>query len=190
MPSCRGSTLARWTSLVYYGEEARKAGVKTGGISVRTGVPGHDRSTVMLLRLIVMRLIAAGPSPFRPETAAVHAGRIMLQEMKAPVQQRKSFAFETALSGRMYAQKIQRWQGLGYHVGLIFLKLPNVEMATARVLARVAQGGHNVPEDVIRRRFIAGLRNFDKIYRDTVDTWVLYDNSGSAPVLLTWGEKR
>jgi len=134
-------------------------------------------------------LIAAGLSPFRPEVAAVHAGRLMLQEIKSRVKQRKSFAFETTLSGRSYAQKIPQWQALGYHVKLIFLNLPSADMAIARVAARVAQGGHNVPEAVIRRRFSAGLSNFDKIYKKTVDAWILYDNSGSVPVLLDWGEK-
>ena len=134
-------------------------------------------------------LIAAGLSPFRPEAAAVHAGRLMLQEIKSRVKQRKSFAFETTLSGRSYAQKIPQWQALGYHVKLIFLNLPSADMAVSRVAARVAQGGHNVPEAVIRRRFSSGLRNFDKIYMEIVDAWILYDNSGSMPVLLDWGEK-
>jgi len=135
-------------------------------------------------------LIAAGISPFNPEAAAVHAGRLMLQEIQSHVKQRKSFACETTLSGRSYAQKIPQWQALGYHVKLIFLNLPNADMAVARVAARVAQGGNNVPEDVIRRRFSAGLRNFDKIYKNIVDVWILYDNSGSVPVLLDWGEKK
>lgn len=134
-------------------------------------------------------LIAAGLSPFRPETAAVHAGRLMLLEIKSRVEQHKSFAFETTLSGRSYAQKIPQWQALGYHVKLIFLNLPSADMSVSRVAARVAQGGHSVPEAVIRRRFIAGLRNFDKIYMKIVDAWILYDNSGSMPVLLDWGEK-
>lgn len=134
-------------------------------------------------------LIAAGLSPFRPEAAAVHAGRLMLQEIKSRVKQRKSFAFETTLSGRSYAQKIPQWQALGYHVKLIFLNLPSADMAVSRVAARVAQGGHNVPEAVIRRRFSSGLRNFDKIYMKIVDAWILYDNSGSIPLLLDWGEK-
>ena len=135
-------------------------------------------------------LIAAGLSPFRPEAAALHAGRLMLQEIKSRVNQRKGFAFETTLSGRSYTQKIPQWQSLGYHVKLIFLNLPNADMAVARVASRVAQGGHNVPETVIRRRFSAGLHYFDKIYKNTVDAWILYDNSGSIPVLLDWGEKR
>lgn len=83
---------------------------------------------------------------------------------------------------------IQEWRNLGYHVKLIFLSLPNADMAVARVAARVAQGGHNVPEDVIRRRFSLGLKNLNGIFKNIVDAWVLYDNSGRVPKLLDWGE--
>ncbi len=84
---------------------------------------------------------------------------------------------------------IPRWQAEGYIVKLFFLKLPSPEMAIARVRQRVAAGGHNVPEDVIRRRFDAGLRNFSQVYMPLVDEWVLYDNSGDDPVRLEEGYK-
>lgn len=135
-------------------------------------------------------LIAAGLSPFSPGMAAVRAGRLMLEEIKLRIRQMKSFAFETTLSGRSYARRIPEWQVLGYHVTLIFLNLPNPDIALARVAARVAQGGHNVPEEVVRRRFRTGLRNFEEVYKDLVDAWNLYDNSGGTPVLLDWGEKK
>lgn len=133
-------------------------------------------------------LIAAGLSPFNPEAAAMRAGRLMLEEITSRVAQRKSFAFETTLSGRGYAHDIRHWQALGYHVKLIFLSLPNADMAVARVAARVIQGGHNVPEEVIRRRFRAGLENLDAIYKQLVNAWMLYDNSGSRLKILAWGE--
>lgn len=134
-------------------------------------------------------LIAAGLSPFRPEAAAVRAGRLMLAEMDERVRQRRSFAFETTLSGHVYARKITKWHSQGYHVKLIFLSLPSVDIAIARVAVRVAQGGHNVPEEVIRRRFKSGIRNFDQIYKKIVDAWAFYDNSSSVPKLLDWGEQ-
>lgn len=133
-------------------------------------------------------LIAAGLSPFRPETAAVRAGRIVLAEISSKVAQGESFAFESTLAGRGYARSIPRWQSAGYNVKIVFLSLPTPELAIARVAARVAQGGHDVPETAIRRRFKAGLDNFRKIYQPLVDGWVLYDNSGVQPVLLEWGE--
>ncbi len=134
-------------------------------------------------------LIAAGLSPFQPETVALRAGRLMLEEIEERVRHRQSFAFETTLSGRTYAKKIHEWQTLGYHVKLIFLLLPNPEVAVARVAARVAQGGHNVPVDIIRCRFDLGLHNLESIYKPLVDAWILYDNSGSVPRLIEWGEK-
>ena len=134
-------------------------------------------------------LIAAGLSPFQPASVAVRAGRLMLEEIEERVRHRQSFAIETTLSGRVYAKKIHDWQTLGYHVKLVFLSLPNSEVAVARVAARVAQGGHNVPEDVILRRFDLGLRNLEYIYKPLVDAWILYDNSGSIPRLIDWGEK-
>lgn len=134
-------------------------------------------------------LIAAGISPFSPELAAVQAGRIMLDQIHGHVRKGESFAFETTLSGRIYMRLIPRWQVQGYVVKLFFLQLPSPEMAIARVRQRVAAGGHNVPEDVIRRRFDAGLRNFSQVYKPLVDEWVLYDNSGDEPVRLDEGYK-
>lgn len=134
-------------------------------------------------------LIASGLAPFAPEGAALRAGRLMLREIDRHFLARESFAFETTLSGRSYLPRIARWQGAGYHVKLIFLKLNKPENAIARVAERVRQGGHDVPADVIRRRFKAGLENFQKYYAPQVDEWVLYDNSGSAPALLEWSER-
>lgn len=84
--------------------------------------------------------------------------------------------------------KIKEWREMGYHVKLIFLSLPSADVAVTRVASRVTQGGHNVPEDVIRRRFAQGLHYFNTFYKTSVDAWVLYDNSGNIPVLLEWGE--
>ena len=134
-------------------------------------------------------LIAAGISPFAPESVSIRAGRLMLNEIDDRVHNRKSFAFETTLSGRSYLHKIRQWQELGYHVKLLFLSLPNADVAIARVAARVSQGGHNIPENIIRRRFDSGLKNFDTMYKQQVDAWMLYDNSESKPKILAWGEK-
>lgn len=134
-------------------------------------------------------LIAAGLSPFKPEAVAIRAGRLMLEEIASRVGRSESFAFETTLSGLAYARAIPRWQAAGYHVELLFLTLPSTEMAIMRVAARVAQGGHDIPEYVIRRRFDAGLRNFHQRYKSLADAWILYDNSGDEPVILDAGAK-
>lgn len=134
-------------------------------------------------------LIAAGLSPFQPELAAVKAGRLMLEQIHGYSRQGASFAFETTLAGRGYARMIHGWQAEGYHVKLFFLALPSAEMAMARVAQRVRQGGHDVPAEVIQRRFAAGRSNFDKLFRDLVDSWALYDNAGDEPQLIGWSEK-
>ncbi len=139
-------------------------------------------------RFINADLIAAGRSPFAPEAAAIKAGRLMLQEIAACARRGESFAFETTLSGLAYLAHIRRWSAKGYHVSLFFLSLPNAEAAVARVAERVRHVGHDIPKDVIRRRFAAGLRNFEQAYKRAVDDWAKYDNMGETPVLLEWGE--
>jgi predicted ABC-type ATPase len=134
-------------------------------------------------------LIAAGLAPFAPDSAALQAGRVMLEQLERHFAVRQSFAFETTLAGRGYLRSIARWQAEGYRVKIIFLKLASAEEAVARVAERVRQGGHGIPEDVIRRRFVAGLANFERWYAPRVDAWALYDNSGAQPVLLDWSEK-
>ncbi|MCC9000987.1 MAG: zeta toxin family protein [Candidatus Contendobacter sp.] len=134
-------------------------------------------------------LIAAGLAPFAPETAAVQAGRLMLHELERHFAARKSFAFETTLSGRVYLRHIARWQAAGYQVKLIFLRLTSAEEAVARVAQRVKQGGHSIAEKIIRRRFETGLTNFHQHYAPMADFWALYDNSGEIPLLLDWSNQ-
>jgi predicted ABC-type ATPase len=89
----------------------------------------------------------------------------------------------------VYLKKIAVWQALGYQVKLWFLSLPNEEIAVSRVARRVLQGGHNIPEDVIRRRFKAGLENFHERYSKIVNSWAFYDSSGMHPKLIDWSNK-
>ena len=133
-------------------------------------------------------LIAAGLAPFAPESAALPAARLMLAELERHFQTGQSFAFETTLSGRTYLRHIARWRAAGYRVELIFLRLASAQEALARVAQRVKQGGHHIPEAVIRRRFAAGLDNLSRHYAPAVDAWALYDNSGEEPILLNWSE--
>ena len=135
-------------------------------------------------------LIAAGLSPFNPDRVAIQASRIMLSEIQRRVRKRESFAFETTLSGHGYARMIPEWRNEGYYVRLIFLGLPNPDVAVSRVATRVQQGGHNVSTAVVRRRFETGLRNFREIYMHLVDKWEWYDNSGNTPQLTSAGSNR
>lgn len=134
-------------------------------------------------------LIAAGLSPFAPERAAIQAGRLTLAAIAQHVTKRESFAFETTLSGKGYARQIPVWRQLGYKVELFFLSLPTAEIAVERVAQRVRQSGHDIPEATIRRRFDAGKRLFSEVYQPLVDQWVLYDNAGDEPQLISWSDK-
>jgi predicted ABC-type ATPase len=132
-------------------------------------------------------LIAAGLAPFQPDTAAIRAGRLMLEEIDRHFSAGRSFAFETTLAGHTYLHRIPRWRDAGFTVKLLFLSLNSAEEAIARVAARIRQGGHAVPEDVIRRRFDSGMRNFLEIYRQRVDYWQWLDNSGQVPRVVEEG---
>jgi len=132
--------------------------------------------------------IAIGLSAFHPERVALAAGRLMLERMKALGAAGLSFAFETTLASRTFAPWLRRLREEGYHVHLAMLTLPSPELAISRVATRVRLGGHQVPENVIRRRFVAGLRNFFELYRDIAQTWQVFDNSQTTgPVLLASG---
>lgn len=133
-------------------------------------------------------LIAAGLSPFAPEREAVQAGKLMLRQIDKLVERGESFCIETTLAGRGYAQKIPYWKSRGYTVVLLFLALPDPETAIARVAARVRQGGHHIPDDVVRRRFKAGLDNFHSVYKSIVNSWIYYDNSGPEYMEIDSGE--
>jgi predicted ABC-type ATPase len=126
-------------------------------------------------------LIAGGLSPFAPESQAMRAGRLLLTRIKELAEARQNFAFETTLAGRSYVGLISKLRESGYNVILFFLWLPTAEMAVARVASRVRQGGHDVPEATIRRRFQAGLRNFFQLYAPLVNSWYLYNGSQLPP---------
>ncbi|HRK21420.1 MAG TPA: zeta toxin family protein [Fimbriimonadaceae bacterium] len=134
-------------------------------------------------------LIAAGISPLNPEAGAIRAGRILLQLIDDHAANGQDFAFETTLSARTFLHRIKTWQSIGYQVGIIFLWLPNEEIAIERVIRRVQQGGHSVPHDRIRQRFRHGLRNFEELYKPMVDFWTLIDNSGSSPIIIGEGRR-
>ncbi|MEZ4909404.1 MAG: zeta toxin family protein [Saprospiraceae bacterium] len=121
--------------------------------------------------------IAKGLSPFKPESVAFEAGRIMLTRIEQLFAEDQSFAIETTLTTKIYRNKIIEARSKGYEVILLFFWLESVEMAINRVRTRVSEGGHNIPEDVIIRRYFSGIRNLFDIYIDIVDQLVIFDNS-------------
>jgi len=121
--------------------------------------------------------IARGLSPFQPEKVALEAGRIMLKRIDELFKLKVDFAFETTLASKTYKEKVLYAQANGYKVTLLFLWLRNVELAIERVKSRVEEGGHNIPEEIIRRRYTRGLKNLLKIYLPLVDGFMIIDNS-------------
>ncbi|HBC22382.1 MAG TPA: zeta toxin [Porphyromonadaceae bacterium] len=129
--------------------------------------------------------IAKGLSPFRPGEVAVQAGRLMLERIDSLLTRGETFAIETTLATRSYAGLVRRAKAAGYTVILLFFWLPSPEMAEMRVAQRVAEGGHDIPREVIRRRYWLGLRNLLEIYAHEVDAWSMYDNSlRQEPIVL------
>jgi predicted ABC-type ATPase len=131
--------------------------------------------------------IARGLSPFNPEGSAVAAGRLMVRRMRELARSGQNFAFETTCAGRSHLRLLRECRALGYRLTLLFLWLPTVDVAIARVAERVASGGHSIPVDVIRRRYRAGIRNMRDFYIPAVDTYSVHDNSGPDPVLIAEG---
>jgi predicted ABC-type ATPase len=121
--------------------------------------------------------IAKGISPFNPESVAIQAGKIMLDRLDLLVSQRKDFAFETTLSSRHYARFLRKCRQMDYTINLLYFWLYSPELAISRVKRRVESGGHNIPEDVIIRRYQRGLINLFKLYLPLCDNWLIYNNS-------------
>ena len=144
------------------------------------------KGTLEVTEFVNADLIAQGLSGFQPEGAAFHAGRVMLERIHYLAKKQVDFAFETTLSSKTFAPWITDLRKTGYNFHLVFLWLPNDDFAVARVAERVRMGGHNVPEETIRRRYHSGLRNFFSLYLPLADTWDLYDNSGSTPRMIAF----
>ena len=127
-------------------------------------------------------VIARGLSGFDPERAAIQAGRIMLRRLGELAEQRVDFAFETTLASRVFAPWIATLVRSGYIFRLVYLWVPSPDLCIARVAERVRTGGHYVADDVVRRRYHAGLRNLFELYRPLAEQWQVYDNSTDGPV--------
>ena len=132
--------------------------------------------------------IAKGLSPFQPETVSIQAGRIMLQRIDDLIARGQDFAFETTLSSKSYIQTIKKAQAQNYHVTLLYFWLNSPQLAIERVQKRVAAGGHNVPDDVVIRRYKRGLSNFLNLYVPICDYWLMVDNSVKLPEIIAKGK--
>ena len=131
-------------------------------------------------------LIAQGVSPFSPETVALRAGRLMLEEINLRAKRGEDFGFETTLSGRSHLRLIRSLKRRGYEVHFYFLWVPTVGLALQRVKGRVLEGGHDIPEAVVTRRFDRSVRNFLAEYRGLANSWFLFDNSNATPAVMAF----
>ena len=157
------------------------AGKTTGALSI---LPLELR----IVNFVNADLIARGLSPLDPVLANVDAGRMMLERMRELRNRQESFAIETTLASKSFVPFLRESKSAGYETRLIFVALDNPETAVRRVAIRVAKGGHDIPEETIRRRFYRGLRNFFNMYCKEVDHWTLLDNSGDTLKTIAMGE--
>ncbi len=133
--------------------------------------------------------IARGLSPFNPESVAIEAGRLMLQRIDELLAIRETFSIETTLSTKSYQHLIERAHQSGYQIKLVFFWLDCPETAIKRVAQRVREGGHNIPTEVIKRRYEAGINNLFEIYANKVDYWLLVNNTQGEGVYIAEGGK-
>ena len=131
--------------------------------------------------------IARGISPFQADKASIQAGRLMLARIRLLLAQGEDFAFETTLSTRSYVKLVKQSQSAGYFVSVLFFWLNSPDLAVSRVKSRVLEGGHDIPEMVVRRRYIKGLVNLFNLYIPLVDYWMLIDNSSMPYEVIAHG---
>lgn len=115
------------------------------------------------------------------------AGRLVLERLDALFVERADVVLETTLASRSHAPRIRRFKAAGYRVELIYLRPPSADFSVARVARRVAQGGHGIPEDTLRRRFELSLDYLETTYKPLVDAWEVYASSDGESELLDWG---
>jgi predicted ABC-type ATPase len=141
------------------------------------------------LEFVNVDLIASGLSPFDPERAALRAGRIMLEQIHSLWNRGLDFGFETTLSGKSYLRVLNELkQRKRYNIHLFFLWISSIKLALERIELRVQQGGHDIPEAVVRRRFHKGISNFLYFYRPVADRWIIFNNSGDVPAIIAFEE--
>ena len=121
--------------------------------------------------------IARGLSPFNPGSVAIEAGKLMLQRIEELLKRNETFSIETTLATRSYVNLVKQAQEQGYSVRLLFFWLSTPELAVKRVAERVSKGGHDIPQDIIRRRYVAGINNLFKLFMPIVNYWAIFDNS-------------
>jgi predicted ABC-type ATPase len=125
-----------------------------------------------------------------PARSDFEAARSMLRRVDELIEAGADFVVETTLANLTYAQKIPDWRRRGYRVSLVYVRLDSVEDSIARVCKRVAAGGHDIPENTIRRRFGRSKNYFETIYRPIVDEWYIWESrQGAFALINSWDER-
>lgn len=153
----------------------------SNGAGKTTSAMGLLPSILQCEEYVNADLVAAGLAPFNPDKMALAAGRLMLERLQKLAKRKCDFAFETTGATRSFAPFLSTCQQQGYTINLIYLQLEIVELTIARVAFRVANGGHNIPEDVIKRRYHKSKLNLTELYQPIANNWVIYDNSAELP---------
>lgn len=182
----------KYTFLLYF------CGIMARLLYIIAGCNGAGKTTAsmtILPKVLLVREfvnadeIAKGLSPFNPEGVAIEAGRLMLERIDCLLKRGESFSIETTLATRSYINLVRRAHTEGYQVHLIYFWLKSPELAMQRVAERVAHGGHNIPQDVIVRRYSAGISNLFNLFMNEVDSWMIYDNSDNDREEIAVGAK-
>ena len=182
----------KYTFLLYF------CGIMARLLYIIAGCNGAGKTTAsmtILPKVLLVREfvnadeIAKGLSPFNPEGVAIEAGRLMLERIDCLLKRGESFSIETTLATRSYINLVRRAHTEGYQVHLIYFWLKSPELAMQRVAERVAHGGHNIPQDVIVRRYSAGISNLFNLFVNEVDSWMIYDNSDNDREEIAVGAK-
>ncbi|MCK4249197.1 MAG: zeta toxin family protein [Candidatus Omnitrophica bacterium] len=139
---------------------------------------------VKCLHFVNADLIAQGLSPFSPSQVAIKSGKLVLEQIKDFSRQGLDFGFETTMSGKTYLKYFRMLKEKGYRIHIFFLWIPSSHLAIARVKDRVAQGGHHVPVEDIKRRFKRSIEKFFKEYRLLADKWILFNNAEKKPKII------
>ena len=167
--------------------------MKNKNVYIITGPNGSGKTTFAVKFLpdyakcpnfINADLIAQGLSPFAPRSVAIKAGKIVLNQINEFARRRVDFAFESTLAGKTYAALFKKLKAKGYRLHAFFLWIPSAELAITRIKDRVAEGGHDIPNQDVKRRFKRSLVNFFEIYQPLLDSWMIFNNSGSTPALI------
>jgi predicted ABC-type ATPase len=203
LPFPRGRTTSGTKNYLLHGSFCQREGIdlknriRNSHLYVIAGPNGAGKTTFSrkflpeykeCLEFVNADLIAGGLSPFAPDRAAIQAGRIMLEQIRSLGNRGVDFGFETTLSGKTHLKLFDDLKKKGYHIHLFFLWVNSIDIALRRIEKRVQNGGHSVPEAVVRRRFEKSLFNFFNLYQPVAESWAIFDNSREVPKMIAYEE--